>query len=36
MSSLLKEAIIDAKALKEVALKNAEAARFNYGWLGWQ
>ena len=26
MSSLLKEAIIDAKALKEVALKNAEAA----------
>tara|TARA_R110002020_G_scaffold10219_2_gene39403 strand:- start:96 stop:1274 length:1179 start_codon:yes stop_codon:yes gene_type:complete len=26
MSSLLKEAIVDAKALKEVALKNAEAA----------
>ena len=26
MSNLLKEAIIDAKALKETALKNAEAS----------
>ena len=26
MSSLLKEAIVDAQALKEVALKNAEAS----------